>query len=83
VFNKPIARFSDPHTKPAQFGALIDWGDQTAPIPGKIKRTGNGRYQVVGSHRYQAAGVFQVTVTIRDANGEVIAAHGSVTVARK
>jgi hypothetical protein len=80
TFHKPIVRFSDPHTTPAQFSALIDWGDQSAPTPGQIRRQGKGRYQIVGTHRYQAAGVFQVAVTIRDAAGEVIAAQGSVSV---
>jgi hypothetical protein len=82
-FNNAIARFNDPHTKPAQFVATIDWGDQSADAPGKIKKTGNGRYQVVGSHRYQAPGVFQVIVTIRDSAGDVIAAHSALTVSGK
>jgi hypothetical protein len=83
LFNEAIARFNDPHTKPAQFVATIDWGDQSADTPGRIKKTGNGRYQVVGTHRFPAPGVFPVTITIRDAAGQVIAAHASVTVTGK
>jgi hypothetical protein len=82
-FHKPIARFADPNSTPGQFGALIDWGDQSGPTPGQIKRQGRGRFEVVGMHRYPAPGVFPVTVTIRDAAGQVIAAHGSVTVVGK
>jgi PKD domain-containing protein len=79
-FQKAVARFADPHSAPAQFRAVIDWGDQSGPTAGRIKRQDRGRYQVVGSHRYQAPGVHRVTVTIRDAAGDEIAAHGSVTV---
>ncbi len=79
TFHGSIARFNDPHTKPGQFSAAINWGDQSGSTSGQVKRTGNGRYQVVGSHRYLTPGVFQVTVTIRDAAGDVIAAHGTIT----
>jgi hypothetical protein len=82
-YHKPIARFADPNSTPGEFGALIDWGDQSGPTPGQIKRQGRGRYEVVGMHRYPAPGVFPVTVTIRDAAGQVIAADGSVTVVGK
>jgi hypothetical protein len=83
TFHNPIARFTDPHSTASQFSTVIDWGDQTGPTPGQIKRQGKGRYEILGSHRYSAPGVFQVAITIRDAAGEVIAAHGSVTVAGK
>jgi PKD repeat protein len=83
TIHKAIARFSDPNTLPTQFGASIDWGDQSGSTPGQIKRQGKGRYVVVGSHRYQAPGAYQVTITIRDAAGDVIAAHSSVTVTGK
>jgi hypothetical protein len=83
TFHKPIASFSDPHSTPRQFSAVIDWGDQTGSTPGQIKRLGKGRYAIVGTHRYPAPGVFPVTITIRDMAGEVIAGHGSVTVAGK
>jgi hypothetical protein len=83
TFHTSIARFSDPNTLPTQFSAAIDWGDQSGSTTGQIKRQGKGRYVVVGTHRYQAPGVFQATVTIRDAAGDVIAAHSSVTVTGK
>ncbi len=83
TFRGSIARFSDPHTRPVQFVATIDWGDQSGTTPGTVKRVGNGRYQIAGSHRYLAAGVFPVTVTIRDAAGDVIAAHSSIAVIAK
>jgi hypothetical protein len=76
----PIARFSDPHTHPGQFTAAIDWGDQSGPTPGRIRRQGRGRYTVVGSHRYGAPGAFPVTVTIRDADGAESIARSSVAV---
>jgi hypothetical protein len=83
TFHNSIARFSDPKTLPTQFSAAIDWGDQSGSTPGQIKRQGKGRYVVVGSHRYQAPGAYQVTIAIRDAAGDVIAAHSSVTVTGK
>jgi hypothetical protein len=82
TFQSPVARFSDPRTTAGQFSAVIDFGDQSEPTPGQIRRQGNGRYVVVGSHRYSTPGVFQVTVTIRDAAGAEIAAHGLVNVRR-
>jgi hypothetical protein len=80
TFHASVARFSDPHTKPQQFSAKIDWGDQSGSTPGQIRRQGNGRYLVAGAHRYGTLGTFQVTVTISDAAGDVIAAHSSVIV---
>ena len=80
TFHGSVARFGDPHTKPQQFSAVIDWGDQSGPTPGQIRRQGNGKYVVAGAHRYGTLGVFSVTVTIRDAVGEEIAAHGSILV---
>jgi hypothetical protein len=78
TFHGSVARFSDPHTQPRQFTAVIDWGDQSGPTPGRVRRRGNGKYWVVGAHRYGTPGVFQVTVTIRDATGIEIAAQGVV-----
>jgi hypothetical protein len=83
TFRASVARFSDPHTKPQQFSAVIDWGDQSGSTPGQIRRNGNGRYLVAGVHRYGTPGTFQVTVTIRDATGDVIAAHSSGIVTGK
>jgi hypothetical protein len=80
TFHKAIARFSDPNTLPTQFSAQIDWGDQSRPTLGRIKRQHKGQYVVVGSHQYQAPGVFQATITIQNAAGEEIAAQGSVAV---
>jgi hypothetical protein len=80
TFHGSVARFNDPHTKPQQFSAVIDWGDQTGPTPGQIRRQGNGKYVVAGVHRYTTPGAFAVTVTIRDAAGQEIAAHSSVLV---
>jgi PKD repeat protein len=79
TFHGQVARFSDPHTTPAQFSAVIDWGDSTGSTTGQIRRKGKGRYAVIGSHRYAGPGVYHVTVTIQDAAGRAIAAEGSAS----
>jgi hypothetical protein len=83
TFHGSVARFSDPHTKPQQFSAVIDWGDQSGPTRGQIRRQGNGKYVVAGVHRYGTPGVFAVTVTIQNAAGQEIAAKTSLQVGRK
>lgn len=49
----------------------VDWGDQittAATVSGS-----NGAFQVSGHHIYAAPGTYPVTVTIRDANGSILA----------
>jgi hypothetical protein len=83
TFHGSIARFSDPHTKPQQFSATIDWGDQSGPTRGQIRRQGSGKYLVVGAHRYGTPGAFAVTVTIQNTAGQEIAAKTSLQVGGK
>jgi hypothetical protein len=47
------------------FTATIDWGDG-AVNPGTITGS-NGKFTVTGTHTYEAAGSFALTVTVRDA----------------
>ena len=78
-FHGNVALFSDPHTKASAFTPLMNWGDQSTPTAGQVRRQGNGRYAIMGTHRYAAPGVFQATVTIRDAAGQEITAQSTVT----
>jgi plastocyanin len=81
--NATVANFKDPHTTTAQFMAMIDWGDGSAMTNGHIRRTGNGRYAIAGSHVYATAGAFQAHVMIADPQGRIIDAMDTVKVAGK
>jgi hypothetical protein len=82
TFNGYVAYFNEPHTRTEDFHALIDWGDKSKPTPSHIHKRGNGRYTVIGSHRYIFRGYYNVTVTIKDQLGRQITvtsiAHASL-----
>jgi hypothetical protein len=78
--NRSVALFSEPNSVARNFQADIDWGDQSATEQAQILVRGNGRYAVVGHHRYLNAGRYQATVTIQDASGREIAAHSPIYV---
>jgi hypothetical protein len=75
-----VAYFNDPNTKTQDFHAFIDWGDGSKHTPGHIHGRGDGRYAVVGSHRYVKEALLPVTVTIRAPTGQKLKAHSLVHV---
>jgi len=75
-----VSYFSEPHTRPQDFHAAINWGDNSKPDPGHVHGRGNGHYAIIGAHRYVHRGVFNVTVTIRDRASRKIAAHTLVRI---
>jgi hypothetical protein len=77
-----VANFKDPKTKPANFHAVVDWGDNSATTIGKIKSVASGKYTVTSSHKYGANGTYQVTISITDAQGRVRVVHTSVKVSK-
>jgi hypothetical protein len=65
-FTGPVATFTDSNTVnvPADFTAIIDWGDTTTSA-GTVTG-GSGSFSVSGSHTYAGSGTFTVTVTLTD-----------------
>ena len=56
---------ADPNGQASDFTATIDWGDGTTSA-GTVVAAGNGRFNVLGSHAYQAAGTFAVGMAVTD-----------------
>jgi hypothetical protein len=63
--NGPLATFTDsvPNTTASDYTATVNWGDGSAASPGAITSNGNG-FTVSGSHTYNNAGSYTITVTI-------------------
>ena len=64
-FTEVIATFSDPDPDgegPADYLALIDWGDGQATM-GAVELDGPG-YRVMGTHEYTQKGTYETTVSI-------------------
>jgi hypothetical protein len=83
LYSVTVAGFTDsnPQTVPAQFTATINWGDGTASSTGTIAASGGG-YSVTGSHTYNVANTYPVTVTIKDAlTGITVIANSTAVVA--
>jgi len=78
-----VARFSEAGAQPGSFHVLIDWGDQSTPTPGQVRRMGKNRFTVVGTHRFLTTGVFQVMAMIHDQSGQEADAMSMVTVTGK
>jgi hypothetical protein len=72
MFNQVVANFKDPHTTASNFQAMLDRGDGSAMTAGRIRRTGNGKYSVIGNHVYLTAGPLQAHVVIVDAQGRML-----------
>jgi plastocyanin len=83
TFHQQVARFSEAGAQPGGFNVLIDWGDQSAPTSGQVRRMGKNRFTVVGTHRYLTTGVFQVMAMIHDQTGQEADAMSMVTVTGK
>ena len=82
-FHNRVARFSEAGAKPASFTVSIDWGDQSTPTGGQVRKMGKNRFSVIGSHRYLTTGVFMVMATIRDQAGHESDTMSTLTVSRK
>ncbi|MDB5352493.1 MAG: regulatory domain of in-like proprotein convertase [Planctomycetota bacterium] len=80
-FNALIATFIDtnPNPKPGEFSAKILWGDGLPASQATIL-TGNGKFDVRGSHLYSKPGDYDIAVFIVDADGSTAEAHSTVTV---
>jgi len=89
TFHKQVARFSEAQAKPANLTAVIDWGDQSAPSLGQVRRMGKNRFKVIGTHRYLTTGTFQVMTMIQDQAGQeghamsIVKVTGKVRAARR
>jgi hypothetical protein len=66
------AAFTDASAPFDSFTATIDWGDGAGPVPAAVTAplTSDGEGTISGSKVYTAAGVYSVTVTVTDANGD-------------
>jgi hypothetical protein len=75
-FTQTVAVVSDPGADPSALSASIDWGDgqvdQGVPLQGPDD---NGNFSVDGTHTYDNAGHYDVTVTVDDANSGAEAAN--------
>jgi plastocyanin len=78
-----LARFSEKGATPGSFNVLIDWGDQTTPTAGQVRKAGKGKFTVVGTHRYLAPGTYQVMTMIRDQSGQEVDPMSMVMVTGK
>jgi ELWxxDGT repeat protein len=68
-FSGPVATIQDLNLsggRTSDFTATIDWGDG-AKSTGTIRRTADGRYEVVGVHTFASSGKRTVSVTITSA----------------
>jgi hypothetical protein len=79
-----VVDFSEPGAKATGFTVLIDWGDGSAPTAGHVKSmskgNNNSKFSATGSHRYGQVGTFATTITVMDAAGVKVIAHGSAHV---
>jgi hypothetical protein len=79
-----VVDFSEPGAKATGFTVTIEWGDGSAPTAGHVQSVGRGRnnskFSATGSHRYGQSGTFATTITLMDAAGVKVVAHGSAHV---
>lgn len=82
--NVIVGRFTanNPAAVPADFVAVIDWGDGTATSAGTIVMTAPGAFNVTGTHQYTDAGTYPVTVTVTPAAGGTSVPINSTAVIR-
>jgi hypothetical protein len=79
-----VATFDNgnPASDPTQLAAAINWGDGST-TSGSIRLQGSVTYAVDGSHTYQQAGRYQITVTLSDPSGASSTAQDTVDVTSK
>ena len=79
-----VASFSDPDpaTSVGFFRATINWGDGSTPSSGQIAATGDGTFDVTGTHTYKVAGQYNITVQIDSESTSSATATGRVSVAK-
>jgi Domain of unknown function (DUF4214) len=84
TFTRTVATFTDanPGGTSAEFSASIDWGDGHTSA-GTIGRLAGRGFAVIGSHRYDVKGSYQIVVHITDTGGSTAAAVSSVSVTAK
>lgn len=82
--NVIVGRFTSNNTAavPADFVAVIDWGDGSATSAGTIVSTGPGAFNVTGTHQYTDDGTYPVTVTVTPAAGGASSVINSTGVIR-
>ncbi len=92
LFSGPVAVFHDDNPLPttgsssiADFTAIIDWGDGTAPTVGTIVALvgGSANYEVTGSHTYADAGStgqYKMTALVTDDGGSKLTIANTATV---
>jgi hypothetical protein len=73
---------ADPNGNLAQYSATIDWDDRSPPSAAGVYRNPFGGFASAGSHHYAQAGVYTITVTVKDIGGAVASRSTTVTVLR-
>jgi hypothetical protein len=82
LYTRTVAGFTDssPQAFPGEFSATIAWGDGTPSSIGVVSSSGAG-FGVSGSHTYNGAGAYNVSVAVVDTAGvAAITAHSTATV---
>jgi VCBS repeat-containing protein len=71
AFSEVISTFTsgNPLETSADFTAVIDWGDETAPSAGVIAPDGSGGFTVTCVHVYADVGQYRLKVIITDQDG--------------
>jgi hypothetical protein len=82
AFQGQVATFSssNPEATTGDFTAIVNWGDGQSSS-GTILPTSGGGFQVVGNHTYTQAGVFSVSTTVRDDEGQSVSDTSVASVA--
>jgi hypothetical protein len=80
-FSAVVATLSDnnPNASTADFSITIDWGDSTTSA-GTAVATGNGNFNISGSHTYAEEGSYPIHITVKDDGGSSAQALSSATV---
>ena len=69
--NVLVATFTDSDlgNAPADFSAMINWGDGTGSSTGLIQPSGPNSYNILGTHIYSANGTHTINVALTDNGG--------------
>jgi hypothetical protein len=81
AFSGTVGSFSDanPAATPADFTAVINWGDATTTA-GVVTGAAGGPFTVSGSHTYVEEGSYTISVTVTDDGGSTATLHGTAAV---